>query len=264
MDELLPTSLAVFNALSEQSEAFLELLEALRESVDADLQNHAMLIAYAQSWIDGLINSTGGWESKDLDPLEEEWYNHPIWLYIKRWIHQGIHDSIYGNHQTNEKYWKHCQYSNDLMVRFNELVPDKLRTLMDHTTYKKEWTGLIEGIICDRHVWTLGDTADWVKWRIDVRDGESGFYALGYSGLYTNSWLYVGLNREEMPEHQEGYNFLCIGNASIAGVDIEQLNSRVQELEKKVEQYEDQSEKIAALEAKVARLEKLLAYFVQG
>lgn len=265
MDELLPTSLAVASAMNEQTEAFLDLLEALRVSVEADLQNHAALIAYAQSWIDGLINSSGGWEKKDLDPLEEEWFNHPIWLYIKRWIQLGIYDNLYGYNQTDKRYWGDCQASNELMRYFAKLKED----------YCWEKSGAL-ALSCTTEISRIGATTKLYN-HIFSPEGEgrieaititnpgynqAGFFAKEMAGMSTDLWLYVGKKTQGLPDFQHGYNLYVAGTASIAGVDIGALNNRVQELEQKVAQYEDQSAKIAALEQKVARLEKLLEHFV--
>ena len=259
MDELLPTSLAVASAMNEQTEAFLDLLEALRESVDADLQNHALLIAYTQSWIDSLINSSGGWEKNDLDPLEEEWFNHPIWLYIKRWIHQGIRDSLFGENQRDEKYWKHCENSDVLNYYLSWA-----RNIGLHTSYSKKWDGFFKG---DVHYLTFGYNSLFggagFEFTIHSESDDHGYFTSGGAGMHTDNWLYVG-DSDRISRDNSGYNFYCKGKAYLKSLkvndtDFDTLIARVEAAEAKAAAAEA---KVAQYEERIARLEKLLEHFV--
>ena len=259
LDELsettLPTSLAVGTALAGTAESLVtytdEMVNALAETVAADVDNLGQLITFNAECIDEIRNSTGGFVSDD--PT----YQWVLWHNIKNWIQQGITDNLKSLNQQDERYWGNCNVPTDELYRLLGWAS----ALGQNTTWSMS---------------TFGHRSTTVKWGVDnalsanvdtklvcYGNVDHGFFTEGYAGFHTDNWVYIGDN-DDKPAECKGHNLYVAGTSWFVGdvtVTVNGQATKINDLVKRVEELEEKVKYQADLEARVAQLEKLLMHF---
>ena len=245
IDNIIPTVNAVHTFINENIESIseslvqyiIEQVAGLAETISFDLDMKQYLIEYNAAYFDYLMNSTGGLDGKetefvmpenprpgeipDFSPPAAKSFDFPIWVNIRKWIMQGLHDSMFG--KESQTYWNDCP-NYDIIKEYLGFAT----CLGKISNFGSKWSWeLFKG---DTMTWNVGGSSllsgNSIRFVLHSEefsndDNLGGYFCSGAAGMHTNNWVHIG-SSSKIPDfnrhdYNNRYNLYCAGKAGFFG-----------------------------------------------